>query len=126
MEREIVSNNLMAIKEAVMNRQEILVDLHHQDMLTVCSKESWENLKDQQRKDRTKFVISKTIAYCPSVFEQDVEIRDLLFSISDKLIAYFQMRQMGPLAELMKELISNEKAKDALFHDYEQKKLGDH
>ncbi len=125
MEREIVSKNLMMIKEAVLNNQEILVDLHNQDLLTTCSKESWENLKDIQRKDRTKFVISKTIAYCPSVFEQDVEIRDLLFSISDKLIAYFKMRQMGPLAELMTELITNEKNKDSIYNDYTQKKLGD-
>ena len=123
MEREVVTKNLNIIKDAVMKHQELLVDLHNEDMLTLSSKESWENLDDQQRKDRTKFVISKTIAYCPSVFEQDVEIRDLLCSMSDQLINYFNKRQMGPLAELMQDLINTEKSKDALYHDYQQKKI---
>ncbi len=123
MEREIVYKNLNVIKDAVIDRLEILVDLHNQDLLTTSSKESHKNLKDVQRKDRTKFVISKTIAYCPSVLEQDVEIRDLLFSMSDKLISYFNERQMRPLAELMNEMISNEKLKDSWYSDFENKKL---
>ena len=123
METEIVTKNLNVIKEAVMHHQELLVDLHDHDILSLSSKDSWENLEDQQRKDRTKFVISKTIAYCPSVFEQDVEIRDLLCAMSDRLINYFRKRQMGPLAELMQDLINTEKTKDAIFHDYQQKKI---
>lgn len=120
MERELVYKNLAVIEDAVKNHQEILVDSNNQDMLTKVSPQVWEQLNDRRQKDRTKFVISKTIAYCPSVFEEDMEMRDEMFALSQKMIIYFNERQMGPLAELMNDLIMNEKKKDASYHDYPQ------
>ena len=120
MERELVYKNLAVIGDAVKNHQEILVDSNNQDMLTKVSPQVWEQLNDRRQKDRTKFVISKTIAYCPSVFEEDMEMRDEMFALSQKMIIYFNERQMGPLAELMNDLVMNEKKKDASYHDYPQ------
>ncbi|MCH9619078.1 MAG: hypothetical protein SP4CHLAM5_12240 [Chlamydiia bacterium] len=120
MERELVYKNLAVIEDAVKNHQEILVDSNNQDMLTKVSPQVWEQLNDRRQKDRTKFVISKTIAYCPSVFEEDMEMRDEMFALSQKMIIYFNERQMGPLAELMNDLVMNEKKKDASYHDYPQ------
>lgn len=124
MERELVYKNLAVIEEAVKHHQEILVDINNQDLLTKVSPQVWEQLKDQRQKDRAKFVISKTIAYCPSVFEEDMEIRDEMFALSLQIVQYFNERQMGPLAELMNDLVMNEKKKDAGYHDYPQQGQG--
>lgn len=122
MEREIVYKNLQVLREAVMHHQEILIDTEDQDILIVISPKEWKEENNQRRKDRTKFVISKTIAYCPSVFEEDMGLKDSIFSMSKELIKYFNDRQMGPLAELMHEYIKNEKDKDAMLFDYYYKK----
>jgi hypothetical protein len=124
MERELVYKNLAVIEDAVKNHQEILVDESNQDLLTKVSPQVLEQLNDRRQKDRTKFVISKTIAYCPSVFEEDMEMRDEMFALSQKMIIYFNERQMGPLAELMNDLVMNERKKDASYHDYPQQGQG--
>lgn len=124
MERELVYKNLAVIEDAVKHNVEILIDSSNQDLLIKVSSKEWSMISDHRRIDRTKFVISKTIAYCPSVFEEDMEIRDEMFAISHKLIEYFNKRHMGPLAELMNELVMNERRRDAFYHDYHHKKQG--
>ena len=124
MERELVYKNLAVIEDAVKNHQEMLLDNSNKNLLIKVSPQVWEAESDKSQRDRTKFVISKTIAYGPSVFEEDMEIRDEFFAMSSLLVTYFTERQMGPLAELMNELIMNEKRKDASYHDYPEKKTG--
>ncbi|MCH9811218.1 hypothetical protein K0U07_00470 [bacterium] len=121
MERELVYKNLAVIEEAVKQNAEILVDSSDSNLLVKVSSKEWESISDHRRKDRTKFVISKVIAYCPSVFEEDMEIRDEMFAISHKLVEYFTKRNMAPLAELMNELVMNERERDAFYHDYHRK-----
>lgn len=121
MERELVYKNLAVIEEAVKQNAEILIDSSNSNALMKVSSQEMERIADHRRIDRTKFVISKTIAYCPSVFEEDMEIRDELFAISHKIIIYFTKRNMTPLAELMNELVKNERERDASFHDYHRK-----
>ena len=121
MERELVESNLEVIKEAVINHKEILIDRENEDKLHSITKKAWDELDDQRAKDRTKFVISKTIAFCPSVLEEDMEVKNAILSISAELITYFQNRQMTPIAELLEEYINNERSKDSLLSDYNYK-----
>ena len=121
MEREIVYKNLEVLKRAVMEHQEILVDKDNEDILTAVSSKQWEEMKDTKRKNRSKFVVSKTIAFCPSVFEEDTAMKESILAITSELMSYFNDHQMGPLAELMQEYIKNEKSKDALLFDYHYK-----
>ena len=120
MEREMVEKNLEVIRDAVTHHKEILIDMENQDVLHTVSKETWDG-SDHRRRDRTKFVISKTIAFCPSVFEEDMGMKDAIMGISSELMTYFRDRQMTPLAELMEEYIKNEKSKDDLHFDYNYK-----
>jgi hypothetical protein len=121
MERELVESNLEVIKEAVIHHKEILIDRENEDRLHSISKKAWDDLDDQRAKDRTKFVISKTIAFSPSVLEEDMEVKNAILSISAELITYFQNRQMTPIAELLEEYIKNERSKDSLLSDYNYK-----
>jgi hypothetical protein len=121
MERELVEKNLQVIRRAVIDHKEILVDKKNQDMLHCITKKQWEELDDQRSKDRTKFVISKTVAFFPSVFEEDMEVKDSILAISSEIITYFNNRQMSPIAELFDEYIKNEKSKDTLLSDYNYK-----
>ncbi len=123
MERELVYKNLEIIKEAVLHHQEILIDIDDQNKLTVVSPQIWEKA-DFRLKERSRFMISKTISFCPSVFEENANLRDTLFTLSADLVKYFNQRGMGELAELLYELIHNEMEKDGSHHDYTSDQTG--
>ena len=113
----MVSKNLEVIIDAVVSNKELLVSEHNQDEIMSVPTIKWEGI-DQRRKDRTKFVISKTIAFCPTLFDEDAGMRDKIAKIYTKLIKYLNDRQMTPLAELMEETIAKEKSKDSALFDY--------
>ena len=118
MEKEQVYANLAVIYEAVKSNKEILIDRSNGNILQAVSLKEWERVQDIERKDRTKFIISKTLGYCSSIFEENMEIRDGFFGNSQKIVVYFHKRKMGALAELVNELVIKEKERDVLYHDY--------
>jgi hypothetical protein len=124
MEREIVYKNLVALKEAVANHLELLPDSHDKNSLKVVSSKVWNEEKNKKLKEGAKFLISKTIAYCPSVIDEDMQMKNSIMSISTQLIKYLEERNMGQLAELMGDLITNEKRKDIFLMDYPSDRFG--
>jgi hypothetical protein len=123
MERETVYRNLEAIKEAVIHHQEILVDLNDENILTVVPNLVWEKA-DHQLKDRSRFIISKTITFSPSVFEEDQGLQDTFFALFNQFVTYFNRRKMAPITELLHDLILNEMQKDGSHHDYTSDQTG--
>ena len=123
MERELVFKNLEVIEEAVLHNQEILIDTDDVSILTVVTPQIWEGA-DARHKERSKFMISKTISFCPSVFEENANLRDSLFMMSANIIKYFNQREMGAIADLLYELIQNEMQKDGSHHDYTSDQTG--
>ncbi len=124
MEREYVYKNLTALKEATANHLELLVDSADKNSLKVVSSKVWNEEKNRKLKEAAKFLISKTIAYCPSVIDEDMEMKNSIMSISSQLINYLEQRKMGHLAELMADLITNEKRKDTFHMDYPSDRFG--
>jgi|GEM_PF-2808649 len=124
MEREFVYKNLTALKEAVEGHLELLADSLDKNRLKVVSSKVWNEEKNKKLKEGAKFLISKTIAYCPSVIDEDMQMKHSIMSISTQLIHYLEERNMGQLAELMADLITNEKRKDIFLMDYPSDRYG--
>ena len=124
MEREIVYKNLKTIKEAVANHLELVVDSEDKNSLKAVSSKVCSDEKNRKFKEAAKFLISKTIAYCPSVIEEDMQMKNSIMSVSTELIKYLGERKMGHLAELMTDLITNEKRKDISHMDYPSDRFG--
>lgn len=121
MEQELVTKNLEILLDALENNAEMLINRENQDILQIVPKEDFESIENRRDRDRAKFVISKTVAYSPSAFEEDASMHEKFIAQSDNLINYLNQRQMTPIAELVHELVANEKKRDSSHMDYRYK-----
>lgn len=124
MEIESVLNNLNAIKEAVTGHHELTVNASNENSLEVVSAEEFNSNISSEHKDKAKFLVSKTISFSPAAFEENAEIKEEVFAHVNEWATYFNNRGMSPIAELMTDLVKNEKARDSWYHDQSGGKFG--
>ena len=122
MNKELFIINFNMIKKAVTNNLELLAT--DKNSLQAVSAKEWNEHKNMKARESSYFLISKTIAYCVSVFEEDMQITNMISTMSSELTTYLMKRHMSYLAGFVKDFTSYQKGKSTSHIDFSSDRYG--